>query len=315
MLQYIARRAIHSAIVLFIVTLIGFFLTHVLPGDPAGQILGDNASPQAVSALREELNLDAPLYEQYADWLGNAVRLDFGRTFRSGLDVRSQLTSRLAPTLELGLLSLTISFFAALCLGTLAAARRGTWIDAVARGIGVVGIATPNFWLGMVLILLLSVKLKWLPAYGYVPIQDDLVGNLKRIAMPVFALSLAQMAVLVRLVRASMIEVLSQDYIRTARAKGLSMRRVHLVHGLRNAMIPVLTVAGLQIGRVIGGSAVIETIFAIPGVGRFTAESVGSHEYNVVQAVMLLAGVTIVAANLAVDLSYGWIDPRIRYRS
>ena len=312
MTEYIIRRIFQSAVVLFVVTLIGFFMTHVLPGDPAGQILGDNASQDSLEALRDELNLDDPLLIQYLQWLGNTAVLDLGKTFGSGLEVRGEILSRLGPTIELGLLSFAISFLLAIVLGTLAASHRGSWLDAVARGIGVVGIATPNFWLGMVLIVIFAVKLDWLPAFGYVPFSEDPIENLKRMALPVFALSLSQLAVLVRMVRASMIEVLEQDYIRTARAKGLSVTAVHVRHALRNALIPVITVAGLQIGRILSGSAVIETIFAIPGVGRFTVESVVAHEYNVVQAVMLMVGITIVLSNLAVDLSYGIIDPRIR---
>lgn len=312
MLEYVIRRLGHSVIVLFIVTLIGFFITHVLPGDPTGVILGDTASPEAVAALREEIGLDDPLWKQYTDWLTKTLQLDLGNTFRSGLDVREELLTRLAPTIQLGTMSFILSFTLAIILGSLAASKRNSWIDMFARGVGVVGIATPNFWLGMVLIILVSVKLGWLPAFGYVPFFEDPVENMKRMIMPIFAISISQLAVTVRMVRGSMIEVLSQDYIRTARAKGLAARLIFYRHALRNAMIPVCTVAGIQIGHILGGSAVVETIFAIPGVGRFTAESVQAHEYNVVQAVMLLAGISIVSANLLVDLAYGWLDPRIR---
>lgn len=312
MLQFIIHRLAVSAIVLFFVTLISFGVTRVLPGDPVGSILGETSSEQARLALREELGVDDPLPVQYADWISGAVRLDFGRTFKEGSEVRDELRDRLAPTLELGVLSLMCSFTLGIVLGTMAAVNRNGPIDHLARFLAVIGIATPHFWLGLILIVLVAVRLDLLPAFGYVPFTENPSENLKRMIMPVFAISIGQLAVITRQVRGTMIEVLEEDYIRTAKAKGLGRLTVIKRHALKNAMIPVLTVAGLQIARIASGAAVIETVFAIPGVGRLTAEAVQFHEYNVVQAVMLLSGVVIVLTNMLIDMTYGWLDPRIR---
>jgi peptide/nickel transport system permease protein len=312
MLQFIMRRLAISAVVLFFVTLIGFTITRVLPGDPVGSILGETASEEARLALREELGVDDPLFVQYGDWISGAMRLDFGKTFKEGSEVSEELRTRLVPTLELAILSLMCSFSLGIVLGTLAAMNRNGPIDHLARFLGVIGIATPHFWLGMILIVLVAVRLDLLPAFGYVPFTEDPWENLKRMIMPVFAISIGQLAVLTRQVRGTMIEVLEEDYVRTATAKGLPRLAVIRRHALKNAMIPVLTVAGLQIARIASGAAVIETVFAIPGVGRLTAEAVQFHEYNVVQAVMLLSGVVIVLTNMLVDMAYGWLDPRIR---
>lgn len=312
MAAFVLRRLTISAVVLFFVTLIGFAITHVLPGDPAGSILGETASTEARVQLRKELGLDDALPIQYVRWLSGAMRLDFGRTFREGSSVGGELRDRLVPTLELGLLSVLGSFTFGILLGTTAAINRNGPLDHMARFVGVIGIATPHFWLGMILIVLVAVKLRLLPAFGYVPFTEDPVDNLKRMIMPVFAISIGQLAVLTRQVRATMIEILEEDYVRTATAKGLPRLVVLRRHALKNGMIPVLTVAGLQIARVAGGAAVVETVFAIPGVGRLTAEAVQFHEYNVVQAVMLLSGVVIVITNMLVDMAYGWLDPRIR---
>jgi peptide/nickel transport system permease protein len=314
MAELVIRRVIESIVVLFIVSLISFFVMHVLPGDPAGSILGETASPQALAEVKHELGLDEPLYQQYFSWLGNVFEGNFGVRYGNGLSVRTQLVHRLGPTVELGVLSLLLALAVALILGTVAAAHRGGPIDAVARLIGVAGIAVPGFWLGMVLIVVCSVKLGWLPAFGYVPITEHPLSNLEHMVMPVVSLSLIQVAVLVRFVRGSMVEVLEEDYVRTARAKGLSSRLVLGRHALRNALIPVMTLVGLQIGRILGGAAVIETLFSIPGVGHLTVDAVLKHDYNVVQAVMLLTGVAMVSSNLMVDIAYGWLDPRIRAR-
>ncbi|HZQ38719.1 MAG TPA: ABC transporter permease [Dehalococcoidia bacterium] len=313
MAAFVVRRLLISVVVLFFVTLIGFSITHVLPGDPVTSILGETASPQARVRVRQELNLNDPVPVQYGKWVWGALHLDFGKTFREGRPVGTEIRTRLAPTLELGLLSIGFSFTLGILLGVVAAVNRNGPLDHLARFVGVIGVATPNFWLGLLLIVLLAVKLRLLPAFGYVPFDQSPAENLKRMIMPVFAISLAQLAVIVRISRGTMIEVLGEDFVRTARAKGLPGLMVMRRHVLKNGMIPVLTVAGLQVARVAGGAAVVETVFAIPGIGRLTAEAVQGHEYNVVQAVMLLSGVVIVAANMLVDMSYGWLDPRIRF--
>jgi peptide/nickel transport system permease protein len=313
MIPFLVRRLLSSVVVLFIVTLIGFGITHLLPGDPVTSILGETASQEARVRMREELNLNDPLHIQYGKWIGGVLQLDFGRTFREGSSVRDELRTRLVPTLELGVLSITFSFIGGMILGLIAAVNRNGPLDHFARFVGVIGIATPNFWLGLLLIVILAVKLGVLPAFGYIPFREDPIENLKLMVMPVLAISLAQLAVIVRMVRGTMIEVLEEDYVRTAKAKGLSRLMVLRRHALKNGMIPVLTVASLQIARIVGGAAVVETVFAIPGVGRLTAEAVQFHEYNVVQAVMLLSGVVIISVNILLDVAYGWLDPRIRF--
>lgn len=312
MAAFVVRRLLLSVVVLFFVTLIGFSITHLLPGDPVTSILGETASPEARVRVRQELNLNDPVPVQYTKWVWGALHLDFGKTFREGRPVGTEIRVRLGPTLELGLLSIFGSFSLGIVLGVVAAVNRNGPLDHIARFVGVIGVATPNFWLGLLLIVLLAVKLRLLPAFGYVPFNQSPGENLKRMLMPVFAISLAQLAVIVRISRGTMIEVLGEDFVRTARAKGLPGLLVMRRHVLKNGMIPVLTVAGLQVARVAGGAAVVETVFAIPGIGRLTAEAVQGHEYNVVQAVMLLSGVVIVVANMLVDMSYGWLDPRIR---
>ena len=312
MITYLLRRALSALIVIFFVTLIGFTITHVLPGDPAGASLGETASEEARLQLREELKLDDPLAVQYRDWIGAALRLDFGQTFKEGDSVGGELRKRLAPTLELGVLSITFSFTFGIILGLVAAVNRNGPVDHFSRLLGVIGVATPHFWLGLILIVVLAVNLRLLPAFGYVPFRQDPIENLKLMAMPVFAISLGQLAVIMRMVRGTMIEILEEDYVRTAKANGLGRLTVIQRHVLKNGMIPVLTVAALQVARIAGGAAVIETVFAIPGVGRLTAEAVQFHEYNVVQAVILLSGLVVVLVNVLVDLAYGWLDPRIR---
>ncbi|MGD9892391.1 MAG: ABC transporter permease, partial [Dehalococcoidia bacterium] len=284
----------------------------VLPGDPAASVLGETATQESYLQLREEMGLNEPLVAQYRDWVTSALRLDFGQTFRESTSVRTELLERLPPTLELGFLSLLVSFSGGILLGMTAALNRNGPLDHVARLLGVFGVATPNFWFGMLLIVIVAVKLDLLPAFGYVPFTEDPVENLKRMIMPVLAISLGQLAVIVRMTRGTMIEVLEEDYVRTAKAKGLRRLVILQRHALKNGMIPVLTVAGLQVARVVGGAAVTETVFAIPGVGRLAAEAVQFHEYNVVQAVILLSAVVIICSNMLVDIAYGWLDPRIR---
>src|SRR5215211_6606307 len=254
MIGFLVRRLLSSIVVLFFVTLIGFGITHLLPGDPVASILGETGSAEARVQLREELNLNDPPPLQYAKWIGGVFRLDFGRTFRGGDSVREELLDRLGPTLELGLLSIAFSFAGGLVLGLVAAVNRNGPLDHLARFIGVLGIATPNFWLGLLLIVILAVKLRVLPAFGYVPFRENPVENLKLMVMPVLAISLAQLAVITRMVRGTMIEVLEEDFVRTAKAKGLSRLVVLRRHAVKNGMIPVLTVASLQVARIVGGA-------------------------------------------------------------
>ena len=299
--------------VAFLVTVGVFMLIHLTPGDPALVVLGEDRSPAAIAQVHQELGLDKPLYVQYAIWLGRVVRGDWGRSITTHEPVASAITDRLPASLELGVVALIWSLLVAIPMGTLAAVRRGTAIDRLAMGITVAGVSVPNFFIGIVLIFLLSVTLRMFPFGGYIPLTQDPLESLRHVVLPAIALGTAGTAINMRFTRSSMIEVLNLDYIRTARAKGASWRRVVFIHALKNALIPVVTIVGLQIGGIIEGAVVTETVFTWPGVGRLAVESIFNRDYTVVQGVVLLAAFSYMVANLAVDLVYGWLDPRISY--
>lgn len=299
--------------VAFLVTVGVFMLIHLSPGDPALIILGEDRSPQAIAEVHQELGLDKPLYVQYVIWLGRAVHGDLGRSITTHEPVLTAITERLPATLELGITALVWSLIVAIPLGTIAAVRRGSVADRLATGITVAGVSVPNFVIGVVMIFVLSVSLRMFPFGGYVPITQDPLDSLHHVILPALALGTAGAAVNMRFTRSSMIEVLNHDYIRTARAKGATWRRVVFVHALKNALIPVVTIIGLQIGGIIEGAVVTETVFTWPGVGRLAVEAIGERDYTVVQGIVLFAALSYMVANLLVDLVYGWLDPRISY--
>ena len=299
--------------VAFLVTVGVFMLIHLTPGDPALVVLGEDRSPAAIAQVHQELGLDKPLYVQYAIWLGRVVRGDWGRSITTHEPVATAITDRLPASLELGVVALIWSLLVAIPVGTLAAVRRGTAIDRLAMGVTVAGVSVPNFFIGIVLIFMLSVTLRMFPFGGYIPLTQDPLESLRHVVLPAIALGTAGTAINMRFTRSSMIEVLNLDYIRTARAKGASWRRVVFIHALKNALIPVVTIVGLQIGGIIEGAVVTETVFTWPGVGRLAVESIFNRDYTVVQGVVLLAAFSYMVANLAVDLVYGWLDPRISY--
>lgn len=299
--------------VAFLVTVGVFMLIHLSPGDPALIILGEDRSPQAIAEVHRELGLDKPLYVQYVIWLGRAVHGDLGRSITTHEPVLTAITERLPATLELGITALVWSLIVAIPLGTIAAVRRGSVADRLATGITVAGVSVPNFVIGVVMIFVLSVSLRMFPFGGYVPITQDPLDSLHHVILPALALGTAGAAVNMRFTRSSMIEVLNHDYIRTARAKGATWRRVVFVHALKNALIPVVTIIGLQIGGIIEGAVVTETVFTWPGVGRLAVEAIGERDYTVVQGIVLFAALSYMVANLLVDLVYGWLDPRISY--
>jgi peptide/nickel transport system permease protein len=290
-----------------------FMLIHLTPGDPALILLGEDRTPEAIAAIHPQLGLDQPLYVQYLIWLGHLAHGDLGRSVTTHQPVAAAIAERLPATLELGALALLWSLLVAIPLGTIAAVRRGSMADHVASGITVGGVSIPNFFIGIVLIFALSVTLRIFPFGGYVPFAEDPYENLRHVLLPAIALGTAGAAINMRFTRSSMLEVLNNDYIRTARAKGASWRRVVFVHALRNALIPVVTVVGLQIGGIIEGAVVTETVFTWPGVGRLVVESIFDRDYSVVQGVVLLAAFSYLFANLVVDLVYAWLDPRIAY--
>jgi len=299
--------------VAFLVTVGVFMLIHLSPGDPALILLGEDRSPQAIAAIHRELGLDKPLYVQYVIWLDRTVHGDLGRSITTNQPVAIAIGERLPATIELGLVALLWSLVVAIPLGTVAAVRRGSLADQIATGITVAGVSIPNFFIGIVLIFVLSVTLRIFPFGGYVPFAQDPYENIRHVILPAIALGTAGAAINMRFTRSSMIEVLNHDYIRTARAKGASWRRVVFVHALKNALIPVVTIVGLQIGGIIEGAVVTETVFTWPGVGRLAVESIFNRDYTVVQGIVLLAAFSYMAANLLVDLVYAWLDPRISY--
>lgn len=299
--------------VLFVVTIGVFGLLQFSGIDPIVVILGIDADPSAVERVRKEFGLDQPAPVQYAAWLGKVVTGDLGISLRNKEPVLDVILRRVPVTLELAALSMLIGLAIALPLGIIAALKRNTWIDGIASATAVSGLAIPNFWLGILLILLFSLVLGWVPPSGFVPITDDPLGNLKLMILPAITMGTALAAVLTRMTRSSMLEVLSQDYIRTARAKGLEDRRVILVHALKNSLIPVVTIAGLQTGRQLGGAVIVESIFSIPGLGRLLIDSIFTRDYPMIQGAILFITVVVLVTNLLVDLAYSFLDPRIKY--
>ncbi len=314
MLEFVARRAFISAITLLLISLIVFTGVRMIPGDPARVLAGTDADTAGLEEIREKYGLNAPLPLQYARWLGLAVRGDLGESIRTRTSVAGTVALKLPITLELTCLALLVALSIAIPAGVIAAVRRNTAWDVLASGVSLCGVSIPNFWLGIMLILLVSVRFGWLPASGFVPIAEDPVGNLKRMLMPALVLGTGLAAVLMRQTRNAMIEVLSADYVRTARAKGLAQTAVVVRHALRNGLIPVVTILGLQMGALMGGAVVTEQIFVLPGFGRLIVEAVFTRDYPVVQGVVLITASSYVLINLLVDLSYTVLNPRIRVR-
>lgn len=315
---YIIRRLIQAVIVFFLITLLVFMVMRLLPGDPIYMIISKAASETATSMqldkLRHEYGLDKPMMVQYFDWIGGVFQGDFGVSILTNTDIRQELFRRLPITLHLGILALIISFLLGVPMGVIAAVRRGTWIDTVATSLANIGITIPVFWLGVILMYAFALKLKWLPVFGYTSPFTDFWLNTKQIIMPVVCLAVTTVAGVARQARSSMLEVMQQDYIRTAWSKGLRERGVIFKHGLKNGLIPIMVFLGLGISVIIGGSVLIETVFAIPGIGRMAVEAMGNSDYPVIQGVILVFAVIVLLTNLLVDLSYGWLDPRVQYR-
>ena len=305
MLSYITRRLVLTVPVLFGVATLVFSLIHLVPGDPAQAMLGDGASPEDIAQLRTRLGLDRPLTEQYARYLRGLVRGDLGTSLRTQQPVTTQIAERLPATVELASAAMLVAVALALPLGLIAAVWRGTWVDQSAMGLALVGISVPGFWLGPLLALVFAVELGWLPVSGR--------GTLAHLVLPAITLGSALAAILARMTRASVLEELRELYVVAARARGASRVRAVVVHALRNSLIPVVTILGLQLGAVLTGSIITETIFSWPGVGRLLIQSINFRDYPMVQGCILLIAVTYVTMNLLTDLVYGWLDPRIRF--
>jgi peptide/nickel transport system permease protein len=299
--------------VLFGISVLVFLLVHLIPGDVAQILLGTQATDQQIETLRRTFGLDRPLPIQYLDWLSHVLRGDFGVSFRTNRPVLPDLVSRFGVTLQLTLVSMLVALLVAIPLGVASAANRGRGSDAVARVLALLGLSIPNFWLGTLLILFVSLVLHWLPPVGFVSLLDNPWQAIQTLILPSVALGTAVAAFIMRLVRSSLLEVLRQDYVRTARAKGLRDRTVLYRHALKNAFIPVLTVIGVQVGYLLGGAVIIESIFSLPGMGRFLLDSISNRDYSIVQGGVLFIALIFSLVNLSVDLLYGWLDPRIRY--
>ncbi|GAC1537252.1 MAG: ABC transporter permease [Acidimicrobiales bacterium] len=306
------RRLGAAVLVVFLGSLVVFAGVRALPGDPALALSGEDRDPVALAAIRHQFGLDRPVPVQFVKYVTNALHGNLGQSARNGIGVGRIILDRLPVTLELSLLAIAIAIAVGIPLGIFAAVRRGGAVDSVATMFGLVGLSVPNFWLGLLLILALSVKVHLFPASGFVPFLTDPVANLRHLVLPAAVLGVQLAAVLMRQMRSAMMESLSADYVRTARAKGLSEVQVVGVHALRNSLITVVTVLGLQLGALISGAVVTEQIFVIPGFGKLLVDSVFSRDYPVVQGAVLVAVAGYVAVNLAVDLTYSFLNPRIR---
>jgi len=313
-IEYLVQRGFVSAITLVLISLIVFTGVRLIPGDPARVLAGTDADLSAVEEIRQKYGLTDPIPVQYARWAGLALRGDLGESIRTRESVRRIIAQKLPITLQLAVYALLVALVIAIPAGVLAAVRRNTPWDYLASGVSLGGVSIPNFWLGIMLILFLSVRLRWLPASGYVPWWQDPWANTLRMLMPAFVLGVALAAVLMRQTRNSMIEVLSADYVRTASAKGLPPRVVVLRHAIKNALIPVITLLGLQMGALISGAVVTEQIFVVPGFGRLIVEAVFTRDYPLVQGVVLVTASAYVLINFFVDVSYSLLNPRIRVR-
>ena len=312
--RFILGRLLAIVPVLVLVTAGVFFLIHLTPGDPIDAMMAESADPSVKAALSRQLGLDQPIHVQYLRWMGRVLHGDLGRSIRNNQPVIEDVGRRIRPSVELALLAILIALVVAFPLGILSAARRNTPVDGAGTTFALIGICMPNFLIALLLIFLFGVTLRWLPVSGYTDPLEDPVNGLRSLTLPAITLGLALGAVITRTLRSSLIEALSEDYVRTGRAKGLPEGAIVGRHALKNGLIPVVTVLGLQLGGLIGGAVITEYVFALPGVGRLVVDAVFARDYPLVQGVVLLIALAYIATNLLVDLVYGLLDPRIRYR-
>ena len=317
MTTFLIRRLVQCAIVLLIVSIIVFIAMRLLPGDPLMMLVAatdtEEFTQAQLDALRAQYGLDRSLFIQYFDWVGDLLRGDLGRSITSKLPVHEEILRRIPITFHIGILSFLLSIIIGIPAGIICAVKRSTWVDNVVTTLANVGITIPNFWLGVLLIYLFALYLGWLPVMGYTSPFEDFWLSTKMLIMPVFCLMIGAVSMNTRQVRSAMLEVLHQDYVRTAWSKGLSYRVVIFKHALRNAIVPIVTLLGLAVPLLLGGSVLIEQVFAIPGMGRLAVDSIMRQDYPYVQAITLLMAAAVVFTNLLVDLTYSWIDPRVRY--
>jgi len=314
MLKYLLKRILYIIPVMIMVSIIAFSLLHMIPGDPIMIMLGVRAQPETVEALREQLYLDEPIIVQYFLWLKGVLQGDLGESIRNKIPVLELVVQRLPVTLSLAIISLSISVVVSIGMGILAAVKRNTPWDFGAMTFAVLGVSIPQFWMGIMVILLFSLVLGWLPSVGYVSFIKEPIESIRHLILPSMALGFSLAGYITRMTRSQMLEVLGEDYIRTARAKGLREAVITYKHALKNAMIPIVTVIGLNFAYLLGGTVLIEHIFALPGIGRLVLQSIYNRDYPVVQGVILIVAVVFIIINLIVDLIYRFLNPKIRYK-
>ena len=313
MLGYLIRRILAAIPVMGVVALFVFLLLRLTPGDPAAILAGDNATPEQLDRIRTSLGLNEPLYTQFFTWIGKLLHADFGVSLISNVPVITMIGNRIEPTIAIALATIIFTVIVAVPLGVIAAWKHGTWIDRGVMALSVIGFSVPVFVIGYVLIQVFAIDLRWLPVQGYRSFARGFGPFFERIALPTLTLSFIYIALIARMTRAAMLDVLDEDYIRTARAKGIAEHGVLLRHALRNAAVPVITVIGTGFALLISGVVVTETVFNLPGIGRLTVDAVLARDYPVIQAMILLTSGIYVGVNLLIDLSYTLLDPRIRY--
>ncbi|MHB2265530.1 ABC transporter permease [Aliihoeflea sp. PC F10.4] len=315
MTLFLAKRLAIGLVTLLVASMVVFSVMEILPGDPARLMLGMNATPEALDTLREQMGLNAPIIERYVSWVGGMLAGDFGRSYTYRAPVLDLIAERAAVSVPLALIALTLSTAIAIPVGIFAAARRGRLGDTVSMGTAQIGVAIPNFWFALLLIYVFAVWLRLVPAGGFPGWSGGVWPGLKALILPAVALALPQAAILARVTRSAMLEVLGEDYIRTARAKGLPRRKVLWRHALRNAMIPVLTILGLQFAFLLAGTIIIENVFYIPGLGRLVFQAITQRDLIVVEGVIMLLVASVVLVNILVDIAYALVDPRLRART
>lgn len=313
MFAYVVRRVIATIPVMAIVALFVFSLLYIAPGDPAAVIAGDQATPQDVERIRQSLGLDRPFLVRFGEWVWNILNGDLGVSIFTNLPVTTMIQQRIEPTLSLMVLTLVLAITIAVPMGVVAAWKQGTWIDRAVMGFAVLGFSVPVFVVGYVLAYIFALQLEWLPVQGYTPFSRGFFPWLGNLILPAVALGGVYIALIARITRATMLDVLQQDYIRTARAKGAGQTNILFLHALKNAAVPIVTVIGIGVALLIGGAVVTESVFAIPGLGRLTVDAILRRDYPVIQGVILLFSFVYVLVNLVIDLLYTLFDPRIRY--
>ena len=312
MFRFLAGRLLTAVPILFVVSLVTFLIMWIVPGDVSAEIAGGDATPAEIEAIRQRLGLDRPFLERALAWYGDLLQGDLGHSYLLNRSVADAVLERLPVTLSLAALALVIAVVIGVLLGILAAVRHKTWLDQAAMVTALIGLSIPDFWFGIVMIILFGVYLGWLPTGGFVPITEDFFGWAQSMALPAMTLAFTQMGVIARMTRSSMLDVLNQDYVRTARAKGMRARTVIFKHALVNAMVPIVTVVGVIAGVLLSGAVVIEAVFSLPGVGRLIVGAIQRRDFPIIQGGLLVTAAVFVFVNIVVDVLYGWFDPRVR---